>query len=179
MKIENILKNKKQESGLLAKENGKSFEKLLDSYFQLFAILGYCNIEKTPEPFRFIKPYQKNLFIGCFVKSAQPDYKGTNKGGRAIVLEAKSVSDGKINKSALTENEFTQLQKHKRLGALSGVIVYDQTDGHIYLFPFTLFESMEELRGRKSLVLKKEKNFDVTKDFLEKDVSTIFEKILN
>jgi AcrR family transcriptional regulator len=44
---------------------------------------------------------------------------------------------------------------------------------------FSNFESMEELRGRKSLVLKKEKNYDVTKDFLEQDVSIIFEKKLN
>lgn len=168
-----------QESGLKAKRNGQRFEQILDKYFSFYAEMGYCNIEKTPEPFKFIKPYTSNLFVGCFLKSAQPDYKGTLKGGRSIVLEAKSVSGGKIQLSALTENELKELIRHRNLGACSGVLVYDSEMSNIYLLPIVLIEKMEEIFNKKHIKLKQVKKFIITEKFYKADenISEGFENI--
>lgn len=164
-------------AGYKAKKNGQYFENFLDQVFSTCANLNYCNIEKTPEPFRFIKPYSTNLFIGCYIKSAQPDYKGTLKGGRSIVLEAKSVSMGKINLSALTENEMKELVKHKELGACSGVLVYDSEKQNIYLLPIVMFERMEELFNRKHIKLELVEKFCINEKLVNKDVSDLFNHI--
>lgn len=160
--------------GRKAKKNGQYFENFLDKVFNTCSQLGYCNIEKTPEPFRFIKPYSTNLFVGCYIKSAQPDYKGTLKGGRSIVLEAKSVSTGKISLSALTENEMAELVKHKELGACTGVIVYDSAEGNIYLLPIVMFERMQDLFNRKHIKLKEVEKFCINTKLVNKNLSDLF-----
>lgn len=172
------MRNKKI-SGLKAKTNGKIFEGILDKYFSYYAAKGYCNIEKTPEPYRFIKPYSSYLFVGCFLKSAQPDYKGTLKGGRSIVLEAKSVSNGRINLSALTENEYKQLKLHKELGACTGVIVYDSVESNIYLLPFIMFEEMENLFKLKHIKLNLLQKFEISKKLNSTEITGLFNYILS
>lgn len=170
-----------REIGRKAKQNGKRFETLLDKYFSFFAEMGYCNIEKTPEPFKFIKPYSNNLFVGCFVKSAQPDYKGTLQGGRAIVLEAKSVENGKIQKSALTDNELKELLRHQKLGACSGVLVYDNEKANIHLLPVVMFEKMEEIFGKKHIKLSQVKRYVINEQFFnaKESISKMIENTLS
>ena len=142
--------------GRTAKHNGKQFEKLLDGYFAYWKAAGLFSIEKTPEPYRYIKPCggAGGMFIATFAKSAQPDYKGTLNGGRAIVLEAKSISKDRINLSQLTETEAAELHLHYRLGAISGVIVYEQETNLIYFFPAKLFCKIDELTGFKHIKFK-------------------------
>lgn len=81
-------------------------------------------IEKTPEPIRILTKVDANgTFKACFTKQAQPDFKGTLKGGKAIVFDAKFTMTDKISISALSEEQVKCLTMHENLGAISGVLV--------------------------------------------------------
>lgn len=71
----------RQLRGMKNRAEGKAFEDILDKTFSYYSSKGYALIDKTPEPFKIIKRMENTRFIGCFLKRAQPDYKGTIKGG--------------------------------------------------------------------------------------------------
>ena len=81
--------------GRQSRYEGESFEKLLDISCEMYRMHGAARIEKTPEPMRPLsRPNSKGQFTACYVKAAQPDYKGTLAGGQAIVFEAKHTEGG-------------------------------------------------------------------------------------
>lgn len=165
----------KAKQGKTAKRNGKEFEKLLDNYFLYLKKIKVCVIEKTPEPFRYIKPLNANsygMFIATFTKPAQPDFKGTLAGGRAIVLEAKSVASDRINLSVLTKQEKEDLILYSQLGAISGVIVKSQQLNNIYFFPTDFFCNIYELTGYKHIEFENAKGF-ILKGIEENKINAI------
>ena len=80
---------KRQLLGKIARQKGQYFEQRLDSTFDYYRDRGYALIEKPPEPMKVIKPEGNGRFLACYTKKAQVDYKGTLKGGRTILIEAK------------------------------------------------------------------------------------------
>ena len=149
--------------GKTARRNGKEFEKMLDNYFSFLKKLRVACIEKTPEPFRYIKPLANGggMFVATFIKSAQPDFKGVLFNGREIVLESKSVSNDRINLSALTDTEREELILHDEMHALSGVIVRQKETEKIFLFPTSFFVKMEELTGFKHIKFINAEKFEI------------------
>lgn len=135
--------------GKQARVAGGYFENIISASCAYYADRGLAYIEKTPEP---MKPLgaknQKGQFLACYTKQAQPDYKGTLKGGRAIVFEAKHTDDERIEFSRLTEMQREALEKHHKLGALSFVLVsIGLTD--FYRVPWPVWRDMAENYGRK------------------------------
>lgn len=161
--------------GRTARKNGKEFEKMLDNYFSFLKDKKIACIEKTPEPFRYIKPFGNSggMFVATFIKSAQPDFKGVLFNGREIVLESKSVSNDRINLSALTDTEREELILHDEMHALSGVIVRQKKTEKIFLFPTSFFVKMEELTGFKHIKFINAEKFEI-KGIEEKNIKAIF-----
>lgn len=169
-------KMNKQQQGKTAKRNGKAFEKKLEDIFAMYKEKLLCNIEKTPEPYRYIKPYTNGgggLFVATFSKSAQPDFKGTLSGGRAVVLEAKSVHNDRFNLAMLTDTELKELILHDTLGAISGVLVYGQESGFIYFFPCSFIANMQAIKGYKHIKLENAEAFTVNETTLITKITTL------
>jgi recombination protein U len=136
--------------GREARKAGGNFETYLDDLFTLYSKYDVMHIEKTPEPMRVIRPAGPGQFIACFQKSAQPDYKGTMKGGRCIVLEAKHTDSDRILQSALTENERDELEKYYRMGAIAGVVVSFGMRRICYI-PYIAWKHMDLFAGHKHI----------------------------
>ena len=60
--------------GKIARERGKQFEGRIDAALEYYAMKGFADIEKTPEPMKPIKDLGNGRFIACYEKKAQPDY---------------------------------------------------------------------------------------------------------
>ena len=78
----------KQYQGAVSRAQGKHFEEYIDLSLRYYEQRGEAVVEKTPEPMRPTKDLGNGKFIAYYEKAAQPDYKGTLKGGRAVVFLA-------------------------------------------------------------------------------------------
>ena len=90
---------RRQLLGKIAKARGAQFEQRLGESFAYYAQRGYAIIEKTPEPMHPTKSLGNGKFIAYYEKQAQPDYKGTIKGGRTIMFEAKFTAADRMEQS--------------------------------------------------------------------------------
>ena len=77
----------KQYQGAVSRAQGKHFEEYIDLSLRYYEQRGEAVVEKTPEPMRPTKDLGNGKFIAYYEKAAQPDYKGTLKGGRAARLD--------------------------------------------------------------------------------------------
>lgn len=110
--------------GAQARAAGKCFENSIDAACVWYRERGLAHIEKTPEPMKVIRPAStKRLFVACFEHRAQPDYKGTLRGGGAVVFEAKHTDGDRIERGRLTTEQMEGLEIHHRLGAAAFVLV--------------------------------------------------------
>ena len=123
---------KRQMLGKIAKARGKQFESRIDDSFAYYAQKGFAIIEKTPEPMHPTKNLGNGKFIAYYEKQAQPDYKGTIKGGRTVMFEAK----------------FTAADRHQALGARCFVIA-GFSSGMVYCVPWDIWKTMKDHFGRK------------------------------
>lgn len=128
---------------------GESFEKYIEKACDYYRCEETAFIEKTPEPFKVIKPLGEGKFAGCFRSSAQPDYKGTLYGGTSICFDAKSTSTEKILISALTEEQRESLELHYRLGAEAYVLCC-WGFRRFAMIPITIFLDAKTINGHKS-----------------------------
>lgn len=138
----------KQWRGKVSRAKGKHFEERLDKAFQYYKDKGFAFIEKTPEPMKVIKSLGNGRFVACFEKKAQPDYKGTIKGGRAVMYEAKYTDSEKMEKKRVSDEQSAYLDDHQRLGARCYVIIGFHT-GEVYRIPWTVWQDMKSIYGRK------------------------------
>ena len=76
---------------------GHIFESCIESGCDDYSRQERAEVEKTPEPFRVTQKGKDGKFEGRFITNAQPDFKGTLIGGRAIVFEAKHTTTPKIH----------------------------------------------------------------------------------
>ena len=139
---------RRQLLGKVARAQGEQFESRLDTTFDYYEHTGFAAVEKTPEPMKPIQSLGKGRFIACFVKKAQPDYKGILKGGREIMFEAKFTSTGRMEQSRVLPGQAEYMDKHQALGARCYVIAGFDT-GHVYLIPWQDWKSMKNLFGHK------------------------------
>ena len=139
---------KRQLQGAINKAKGKNFEEYIDRSFTHYAFKGVALIDKTPEPMRPTKSLGKGKFIAFFEKNAQPDYKGTLKGGKSIILEAKFTSSDRMEQSRVLNEQADYMTKQQRLGALCFVIA-GFGSGEVYRVPWDVWRNMKELFGRK------------------------------
>lgn len=159
-KLEKMKDPRRQYQGFVNKARGKHFEEQIGIACEYYKHKEIAVIEKTPEPMRPLKPMGKGMFLAFFEKKAQPDYKGTINGGKAIVFEVKFTSSEKMLQSRVTEEQANNLALHHKLGALSYVVIGYGTGG-IYRIPWAVWQNMKEEFGRKYITEKDVKDFQV------------------
>ena len=113
----------RQLQGKLNRELGKIFEDTVDTICRVYEMNGLARIEKTPEPMKVLKYIDGGRFEAVFEKSAQPDFKGVVKGGRAVVFDAKFTESDKIRYQVLSDYQRETLLKYYELGAIAFVLV--------------------------------------------------------
>lgn len=143
--------NKKPKYQLRGKINhdlGKNFEERIESICNIYEMNGIAKIEKTPEPMKILKHIENGHFETVFTKVAQPDFKGTIKGGKSIVFDAKFTEADRINYAVLSEYQREALLKYKTMGADAFVLV-GFISGNIYKVDIDVWDNMKEKFGRK------------------------------
>jgi recombination protein U len=129
---------------------GQHFEQLIEAACEWYRFKKRAEIEKTPEPFRVERSVGQGKFVGHYEKKAQPDFKGTLAGGRAIAFEAKQTSTGKLEQKVVLEQQAEALDRHMRLGATCFILI--SFDFRLfYRVPWEVFRNMKEKYGRKYL----------------------------
>ena len=128
---------------------GLQFEAIITEACEHYRSLGLAYIEKTPEPMRVIGVINRKLghFKAVFEKAAQPDFKGTMQGGRAVVFEAKHTETDRIKQDAVTDEQKDAMNLHESMGAWCFVIVC--LDNHYYRVPWEKWKTMKEDCGHK------------------------------
>lgn len=143
----------RQLRGKIAKAEGKQFEARLDQSFAYYEERGFAIVEKTPEPMHPTKSLGNGKFIAFFEKKAQPDYKGTIKGGRTMVFEAKFTSTERMEQSRVLPKQQAYLEKHSQLGARCFVVI-GFSSGEVYLLPWAVWRDMKAIFSRKYVMEK-------------------------
>lgn len=139
---------RRQLIGAASKAKGKQFEERLDKAFAYYKVHDFAIIEKTPEPMRPTQNLGSGKFVAFFEKKAQPDYKGTIKGGRTVMFEAKFTSTGKMEQGRVLQGQADYLDRHQELGARCYVIA-GFSSGNVYRFPWSVWREMKKHFGRK------------------------------
>ena len=132
--------------GRLNRKEGGEFEKMIEAACEYYCDKGLADIEKTPEPFAITKSLGKGKFEGHFLHKAQPDFKGTIRGGKSIVFDAKSTITDRIAVSVLSDEQRKHLLLHKKLGATSGVMV-TYSFKWFFFIPIDKFLNAKEING--------------------------------
>ena len=135
--------------GKVNRAQGESFEEVIEASCLHYKLEGQAFIEKTPEPMKVIQALDRNrgIFKAVFKKPAQPDYKGTMKGGRSVCFEAKHTSTDRIKQDAVTPEQWEALDEHEAMGALCFVLVYQGY--RAYRVPWEYWKDMKRLKGHK------------------------------
>lgn len=137
--------------GQRSRAMGKLFEDRIDASFAYYKAKGFALVEKTPEPVKILsKPDKYQRFTACFAKAAQPDYKGTIKGGRTVVFEAKFTwsAEQRIHQSAVKEGQAEYLDRYESLGARCYIIA-GFASGAVFRVPWDTWKNMQAYLGRK------------------------------
>lgn len=143
------------EAAIRGKSNrlaGSLFEQMIDMACLWYAEQGIAVIEKTPEPMRPIsRPNRAGQFKACYIKQAQPDYKGSLQGGRTIVMEAKHTDHDRISFDRVSEEQQRELTAYHDMGAVAVVLVsFGMED--FYCIPWTVWRDMKVHFGRKYIM---------------------------
>lgn len=134
--------------GAVNKALGAAFEKLISAGCDYYRELGVADIEKTPEPMQPIKDLGGGRFIAHYVTTAQADFKGFLKGGRAICIEAKHTSTGKLEQKKVTPEQTACLNRAHSYGAYAFVLAaFGLSD--VYRIPWTVWANMKANYGHK------------------------------
>lgn len=144
---------KKQLQGKLSRAKGKRFEELISASLDYYRAKGFADIEKTPEPMKVLRRLEHGKFIACFEKKAQPDYKGVIKGGREIVFEAKYTDGEKLTQDRVGDLQGAYMTRHQALGARCYILA-GFASGEIYKIPWSVWQDMKSLFGRKYVTEK-------------------------
>jgi len=140
--------SKRRHRGKRSRESGAAFEDLITASCEWYKNSGLAEIDKTPEPMRVLEGKTKGRFTACFLKKAQPDYKGTIQGGRSVVFEAKHTDTGKMEQSRVTQEQAKALEQHNKLGAECFVLLsFGMRD--FYRVPWPDWRDMKAVFGHK------------------------------
>ena len=134
--------------GLQNREAGKAFEDEIATTLEVYKLLKLAAIDKTPEPMRVLQSLGKGRFMACFEGKAQADFKGTLRGGAAVVFEAKHTSTDQMSQDVVTEAQSRMLTLHTMLGARCYVLVSFGYKKY-YRLPWGLWREMKSIFGHK------------------------------
>ena len=131
------------------RSQGLDFESTIDEACEYYKGLKQAYIEKTPEPMKILAVLNRKLghFKACFTKSAQPDYKGTMAGGRAVNFEAKHTEQDRIKQDVVTQTQWESLDLHEAMGAMCFVLV--SLGMKYYRVPWAKWKTMKADCGHK------------------------------
>lgn len=138
---------------------GHLFEEQIVKGCRYYSSIGAAEIDKTPEPFRVHSKSKNGMFTGRFTANAQPDFKGTLKGGQAIVFEAKYTTTEKLHQDVLTNQQYDTLERYDALGAIAGVCA--GIKAKCYFIPWDIFRDMKLIFGRKYVTQNDLKKYEV------------------
>lgn len=147
-------------NGLRSKVAGEYWERMIEAACNHYRNEGQAEILKTPEPMRPIKPLGQGKFVAYYEKMAQPDYKGTVAGGRAVVFEAKHTDSDRLQRSVVSSEQEKQLDRHEALGADCFVLVSFRFEEY-FKIPWAVFRDMKEHFGRKYITPADLKEYEV------------------
>ena len=153
-----------QKKGKQNREEGRAFEEILDHTFAYYSSKGYALIDKTPEPFKIIKRLEQTRFIGCFTKRAQPDYKGTIKGGRTVIFEAKYTGTDRLTQDRVSDDQAYYMDRASALGARCYVLAGFKNGG-VYRIPWSAWTNMKEKFGHKYVTEKDLQEYRISKSW--------------
>ncbi|GGI64719.1 Holliday junction resolvase RecU [Enterococcus alcedinis] len=139
--------------------DGKFLERLIEQGCIYYEHKCLALIEKTPEPFIVTKLGQRGTFSGRFTGRAQPDFKGTLKGGRSIAFEAKFTSKDRIKQDVVTLYQSERLTYHEAMGAVVGVVC--MIGRTVAFVPWSTWKEMQSIYGRRYMTEKELKEFQV------------------
>lgn len=145
--MEDNKKAQQRYQNMVNSARGQNFEKFIEGGCAYYKNHGLAEISKTPEPFKVTKKHARGLFTGRFIKKAEPDFKGTLRGGRAICFEAKYTSKDRIKRSVLTKEQMEKLEYHEALGAVAGVVA--GIDEDFFFIPWGIWRDMKAHFGRQ------------------------------
>lgn len=134
--------------GFVNRFRGGQFEERINAACAEYRRRGVASIDKTPEPMKIIRSLGNGRFEACFKKKAQPDFKGTLKGGRSVVFETKYTEDDRIEDKALLKWQKDALEEHRRLGADCYVVASIGKYG-VFSIPISRWNEVQKRKGRK------------------------------
>ena len=104
--------------GSRSRVSGEYFEGMISAACQFYEEKGISVIEKTPEPMRVLKPYdrKRGQFICCFAKQAQPDFKGILMDATMVLFDAKHTDKERIMRDVVTEEQENCFERYMKLG---------------------------------------------------------------
>lgn len=135
-------------AGRRAKAAGEYWENVIGAACRWYSRMGIAEIQKTPEPMRPVRSLGNGKFVAYYEKMAQPDYKGTLKGGKAVVFEAKHTDSGRLLRDVVSSEQEAQLNRHMALGAECFVMVSFGFE-RFFRIPWAVFRDMKKRFGRK------------------------------
>lgn len=140
-------------AGKKARAAGEYFEQMITTACMWYEDQGLSYIKKTPEPMKPLSHANEHgQFKACFTERAEPDYKGTLRGGGSIVFEAKHTDKDKIERSRVSETQQEALEKHWNLGAAAFVLVSIQLFD-FYRIPWPAWRDMVFIYNRRHMKL--------------------------
>ena len=159
-----MIQTEEQRRGRRSRAKGKAFEELLDKTFAYYSTKGFAKIDKTPEPMKVIRSMGQGRFLACYTKSAQPDYKGTIKGGRTVIFEAKFTEHDRLLQDAVSDEQAEYMETEDRLGARCYVVCGFST-GNVYRVPWGVWCNMKRIYGHKYVTEEEIKQYQVSKSW--------------
>ena len=149
----------KQLIGSRSRAAGAAFEKLIEVSCEVYKNRKLAYIEKTPEPMRPVsKPDKEGKFKAIYTAAAQPDYKGTLSGGRAVIFEAKHTDSDTMKQERVTPAQAKALSMHYALGALCFVLI--NIKDRYFAIPWHEWEYMKQIYGRKYITASDVKGYE-------------------
>lgn len=139
---------------------GSQFEGLIQRSCIYYKNHEVAHIQKTPEPTKVIKPIGGGQYVMVFTKKAQPDFAGTLKDGRSIVMEAKHTNTTNVEFKRISFNQERELDLHEKLGARCLIIVAFKMKT-FYVVPWTDWKQLKVDTGKKSVNEQDLKNYQV------------------
>ncbi len=118
-----LAKTKRREAGQRAAAAGAALETLLDAHHDTAKMLGLAEVRRVSPHVRHLGPGKvPGSFSAVWDGPGGCDRRGTLRGGRGLVVEAKSTASGNLTWSEFTPAELVDLAAAHQLGALCLVV---------------------------------------------------------
>jgi recombination protein U len=134
--------------GAISLLQGQKFEDQIEIACELYRRAGIADIQKTPEPVKPLQAMGNGRFLAVYTSKAQADFKGTLKGGRSVLFEAKTTATGKMEQARVTARQTEQMERGFQLGAEVFVMCMFIGSG-AYRIPWAFWRDMKNQVGRK------------------------------